>query len=159
MKTLMPVRIGRRGQLRRIDLVIFLDHAVADGIQKEFLFNDELVLITGEQHPPSPDKITLADIAGLDLIGFGSEYEEFASLQAALKQYPAYRLPRVTVTSLWSAFLMVSTSTMAAIVPKKLAHVLADSMHIRIHRLTDAPDNIRLNLYWRALDTLDTGHT
>ncbi|MGR9117371.1 MAG: LysR substrate-binding domain-containing protein [Gammaproteobacteria bacterium] len=145
-------------QTGKLDLALFLDRPVEKEIRKEFIINDTLVLITGPQHRPLPDNLALDDVVDLDIIGFGSEYDEYDPLMNMLKQHPGYRPPRFTLATMWSAFYMVSGSNLVAVAPSLLTRILEKQMQLRVHRLKDIPNTINLNLYWRDTDTKDPAH-
>lgn len=115
----------RKGQL---DLVLFLDRPVEKGIHKEFLFSDPLVLITGPQHSLLPDNVTIDDIIKLDFISFKYECNTFD----LFNNHPDFRPPRFTVTSMWSVFFVVSTTTLAAISPLLYAKTLEKYLPIKM---------------------------
>jgi DNA-binding transcriptional LysR family regulator len=140
-------------QKGELDLVLCLDYPVEKGIHKEFLFNDSLVLITGPQHLPLPDNLTIDDIIKLDFISFKHECNTFD----LFNNYPDFRSPRFTVTSMWSVFSIVSTTTLAAVCPYFYANILEKFLPIKVQRIADV-EKIVLNLYWRDIETQDLGH-
>jgi len=144
----------KNGQL---DLGLFFDHPVEKGIHKEFLFNDPVVLITGPQHSPLPDNLTIDDIIKLDFISFKNECNNFDFLFSAFNNRPDYRAPRFTVATMWSVFFIVSTTTLAAVSPLLYATILENHLPIKVHHLADV-GKIELNLYWRDIEAQDPGH-
>lgn len=141
----------------RLDLGLFFDRPAEKGIHKEFLFNDPLVLITGPQHSPLPDNLTINDIIKLDFISFKNECNNFDFLFSVFNNHPDYHAPRFTVATMWSVFFTVSTTTSVAVSPLLYAKTLEKHLPIKVHALTDV-EKIELNLYWRDIETQDPGH-
>ncbi|HEY8160562.1 MAG TPA: LysR family transcriptional regulator [Methylobacter sp.] len=141
----------------QLDLGLFFDRRVEKGIHKEFLYNDSLVLITGLQHPPLPDNLTIDDIVKLDFISFKNECNNFDFLFSVFNNHPDYRAPRFTVATMWSVFFIVSTTTLVAVSPLLYAKTLEKHLPIKVHHLTDV-EKIELNLYWRDIEMQDPGH-
>jgi DNA-binding transcriptional LysR family regulator len=140
----------QKGQL---DLVLFLDRPVEKGIHKELLFKDPLVLITGPQHSPLPDNVTIEDIIKLDFITFKHECNTFDLFDS----HSDFRPPRFTVTNMWSVFFIVSTTKLAAVCPYLYANILEKFLPIKVHHITDV-EKIAINIYWRDIETEDLGH-
>jgi DNA-binding transcriptional LysR family regulator len=141
----------------QLDLGLFFDRPNVKGIHKEFLFNDPLVLITGCEHPPLPDKLGIEDIVNLDFISLKNECNNFDFLCSAFNNHSDYRAPRFTVATMWSMFFIVSTTKLAAVSPLLYAKTLEKHLPIKIHHLTGV-EKIELNLYWRDIETEDPGH-
>jgi len=141
----------------QLDLGLFVDRPAEKGIHKEFLFSDSLVLITGPQHSPLPDNLTINDIIKLDFISFKNECTNFDFLFSVFNNHPDYHTPRFTVATMWSVFFTVSTTTLVAVSPLLYAKTLEKHLPIKIHTLTDV-EKIDLNLYWRDIETQDSGH-
>ncbi|MCK9621612.1 MAG: LysR family transcriptional regulator [Methylobacter sp.] len=141
----------------QLDLGLFVDRPAEKGIHKEFLFSDSLVLITGPQHSPLPDNLTINDIIKLDFISFKNECTNFDFLFSVFNNHPDYHAPRFTVATMWSVFFTVSTTTLVAVSPLLYAKTLEKHLPIKIHTLTDV-EKIDLNLYWRDIETQDSGH-
>ncbi len=141
----------------QLDLGLFFDRPVEQGIYKEFLFNDELVLITGPEHSPLPDDLAIDDIIKLDFISLKSNYNNFDFLFSVLNDYPDYRTPRFIVATMWSMCFIVSTTKLAGICPLLYAKTLENSLPIKVNHLADV-EKIELSLYWREIETQDAGH-
>lgn len=142
----------------KIDFVIFVDRPVEQRIFKEPILSDSLVLITGPQHRPLADNLTIDDVVELDLISFGDEYDYFDPLMSVIKQHPAYRKPRLTLSGLRSALYMVAYTKLAMVAPLVLAQTYEKQMQLKIHRLNHTPNLITFYLYWRDENNTDPGH-
>jgi len=141
----------------QLDLGLFFDRPNETGIHKEFLCRDPLVLITGPQHSLLPDKLTIDDIKGLDFVSLKNECNNFDFVLPTLNDHPDYLTPRFTVATMWSMFFIVSTTKLAAITPLLYAKTLENHLPIKVHYLTEV-EQIKLNLYWRDIETQDAGH-
>ncbi|MDD5275535.1 MAG: LysR family transcriptional regulator [Methylovulum sp.] len=144
----------RNGQ---IDCCLFYDHAIDNGIQKEFLCSDPLVLVTGLQHASLPDELTFDDMAELDFISFNNEYDDFNLVFSSFKHTAHFPVPRFRVATMWTAFFIVSTSELVLVTPLLYAKLLEKHLPIKIHTLTNV-ENIEMNLYWGDSMAQDAGH-
>jgi len=150
---------SRHLQNGQLDFGLFFDRPVEKDMHKECLGYDSLVLITGPQHPPLPDGLMFDDIAGLDFISFKNECNNYDFLFSAFIDRPNYPHPRFSVATMWSAYFIVSTTTLAAISPLLYAQILKKHLPIKVHALTDVK-KIELSLYWHDRDLVaqDAGH-
>ncbi|PKM13220.1 MAG: hypothetical protein CVV13_02255 [Gammaproteobacteria bacterium HGW-Gammaproteobacteria-3] len=157
VRTLPPKNddVDKELQSGIIDLALVADRKITTETHSETVCGDTMVLISGPQHPPLPDKLTLEAIIGLDLICSGYEHEPLLN---ALKQNPNFHPPRYTLTTMWSTFYIVSTSKLVALAPLRLVHILENYLPIKTHYLPAPLNAIKLNLYWRHVDTTDPGH-
>lgn len=148
---------SRHLQNGQLDFGLFFDRPVEKGIHKEFLCDDPLVLITGPQHSSLPDSLISDDIAKLDFISFKNECNNYDFLSSAFNNHPDYPVPQFSVATMWSAFFIVSTTTLAAISPLLYAKILEKHLPIKVHALADVK-KIGLSLYYRDCVWQDTGH-
>lgn len=141
----------------QLDIGLFFDRPVEKDIQKEFLYSDSLVLITGPQHPPLLDNLAIDDIVKLDFISLENEFNNLDFSFSEFYNHPKYCDPRFTVATMWSMFFIVSITTLVAVSPLSYAKKLEKHLPIKVHTLTDV-EEIELNLYWRNVETEDPGH-
>lgn len=140
------------------DFILFFDRPVEQGVSKEAIVSDSLVLITGPTHQPLPDYVSVDDVAGLNLISFGDEYDDFDPLMRIIKRHPDYRSPRLTLSNFRSALNMVLYTNLAMVAPLITVETYQQQMQLNIHRLNNIPDRITYNLYWRNMNSPDPGH-
>ncbi len=143
----------RNGQ---IDCCLFYDHPIDNGIQKEFLCSDPLVLVTGLQHTSLPDELTFDDMAELDFISFNNECDDF-NLVFSSKHTAHFPVPRFRVATMWTAFFIVSTTELVLVSPLVYAKLLEKHLPIKIHALINV-SNIGMSLYWGDAMAQDAGN-
>ncbi|MGR9053837.1 MAG: LysR family transcriptional regulator [Gammaproteobacteria bacterium] len=141
------------------DLILFFDRAAEQGICKDFVFSDSLVLVTGPKHTPMPSVLTFNDMAALDIISLGNNYDDRSPLLKAFKNHPKHRMSRLTSPNILDALCIVSVSTLAVIAPLQLCRNVARQIPLNIHKFVDQPQTIDLYLYWRESNTHKQGHT
>ncbi|MGR9051823.1 MAG: LysR substrate-binding domain-containing protein, partial [Gammaproteobacteria bacterium] len=136
----------------------YFDRPSEQGVCKEFVFSDSFALVTGPSHPSLPTNPTIDDIAALDFISFGSDYDEYDPFFKVLKQHPNYRPSRFTSPNMLGTFCMVSASNLAIVAPLLLSQSIARQIPLTIHKIHDMPESVDLYLYWRETDSEDQSH-
>ncbi len=141
-----------------LDLVLFFDFPVEDGVTKEFLFKDSMVLVTGLSYPGLSAKPTIQELLEIDIIGHGDGYDQYVPLLAQIKQQKGYQHPRLEMENIWSILNVVVMTNLAAVIPGFFAKKAAKFMPIKIYKLASVDEELNVFLYWRDIEKNDKGH-
>ncbi|MGR9073878.1 MAG: LysR family transcriptional regulator [Gammaproteobacteria bacterium] len=141
-----------------LDIALFFDCHAEHGVNKDFLFSDSMVLVTGPIHGELPDQLTIDDLAGLNMIGCKDGYDETEPFLKEIKTRNGSHSQEMTVENVWSVLNLVSTTNLAALVPRFFAVKAAEFMPLRLHRLDHAFGCLDMFLYWPKVEENNSAH-
>ena len=150
--------LNRQLLSKNLDLILYTDFPAEKDIIKEHLFVDSMVLITGYQHPPLPNRLSTVDLIKLDLVGHAIDFEQNSPLLTQLNQHNKYCCSQLNIERIWSIVNTVATSKHAAVIPAFFAKKVSNIMPLNIHHLDNGIGAMNLYLYWRKIDDNDLGH-
>ena len=133
-----------------VDIAFVSADAISDNLESRPVFKEELVLVTGVDHPPIR---SAADIAEQPLLVFESGCAYRARLERWVQQQQSRPFRRIELGSYHTLLGCAAAGTGVGMVPRSLLAVYPAADLLRIHRLPRALSRDQTCMVWHPART------
>ena len=139
-----------------VDLVLAPVVARADAsIRRRHILQDGFVLLARDRHPLLQARLTLARFAGCDFVQVAPDERQGSLVDDALARRGHERLVRVTTSTFGALPQLLANSDLLAVVPARVAAVLAQAGRLAAVRLPMRLPGFGLDVFWHTRSTRD----